>query len=93
MPLASLVLKTIIDPIISEYKNQSFDIFSGNASVYAHWKKKLMLLYCPDRNLPDAYLAHVLHRILAGDAHWEVEIHFTADWNGDNYHKCGNILI
>ena len=63
------------------------DVFSGDAAVYAHWKKKFMLLYSPERNLPDAYLANVLHGILAGEARRKVEIHFTADWNGDNYHR------
>jgi len=63
------------------------DIFSGDASVYAHWKKKFLLLYSPDRNLPDAYLANVLHGLLQGEARRKVEIHFTADWNGDNYYR------
>ena len=63
------------------------DVFSGDASVYKHWKKRFQLLYNPERNLPDAYLANVLHSILQGEARQIVETHFTADWNGDNYHR------
>ena len=61
------------------------DIFSGDASVYAFWKKKFLLHYNPERNLPNAYLANALHGILQGEARQIVEAHFTADWNGDDY--------
>jgi len=29
----------------------------------------------------------VLHGLLQGEARRKVEIHFTADWNGDNYYR------
>ena len=62
------------------------DPFSGDALVYAHWKKRFLLLY-GDRNLDDAYLANTLHGLLKGEAKALVEAHFTADWDGVNYHR------
>jgi hypothetical protein len=61
------------------------DLFYGDPMVYSHWKNKFLLLYSPDRNLPDTYLANVLHGLLRGEARQTVEAHFTAVWNGDNY--------
>ena len=68
------------------------DVFSGDASVYAHWKKKFLLLHGPERNLDDAYLANALHCLLKGEARRKVEVHFTADWNGDNYQRMWDTL-
>ncbi len=68
------------------------DVFSGDASVYAHWKKKFLLLHGPERNLDDAYLANALHCLLTGEARRKVEVHFTADWNGDNYQRMWDTL-
>ena len=74
-------------PDYSGLEKPKLDVFSGDASVYAHWKKKFLLLYNPDRNLPNSYLANMLHSVLQGEARRKVEVHFTADWNGDNYHR------
>ena len=63
------------------------DFFSGDASVYAHWKKKFLLAHGPERNLPDEYLANALHNLLKDEARKYVEAHFTADWTGENYHR------
>ena len=63
------------------------DFFSGDASVYAHWKKKFLLVHSSDRNLPNSYLANALHNLLKGEARKYVEAHFTADWTGDNYER------
>ena len=74
-------------PDYSGLEKPKLDVFSGDASVYAHWKKKFLLLYNPERKLPNSYLANALHGILQGEARRKVEVHFTADWNGDNYHR------
>jgi hypothetical protein len=63
------------------------DFFEGDASVYAHWKKKFLLAHGPERNLPDEYLSNALHNLLKGEARKYVEAHFTADWTGENYHR------
>jgi len=68
------------------------DIFSGDASVYAHWKKKFLLLHGPERNLNNAYLANALHCLLKGEARRKVEVHFTADWDGENYQRMWDTL-
>jgi hypothetical protein len=74
-------------PDYSGLEKPKMDVFSGDASVYAHWKKKFLLLYNPERKLSNAYLANSLHGLLQGEARRKVEVHFTADWNGDNYHR------
>jgi hypothetical protein len=63
------------------------DTFSGDASVYAHWKRRFHTLYSPERNLSDSYLANTLYALLKGEARAQVEAHFTTDWNGDSYHR------
>ena len=68
------------------------DVFSGDASVYAHWKKKFLLLHGPERNLNNAYLANALHCLLKGEARRKVEVHFTADWDGENYQRMWDTL-
>lgn len=68
------------------------DLFSGDASVYAHWKKKFLLLHGPERNLDNAYLANALHCLLKGEARKKVEVHFTADWDGENYQRMWETL-
>jgi hypothetical protein len=67
------------------------EFFSGDASVYAHWKKKFLLAH-EGRNLPDAYLANTLHTLLKGEARAKVEVHFTADWTGENYQQMWTLL-
>ena len=67
------------------------ECFTGDASVYAHWKKKFLLAH-EGRNLPNVYLANTLHTLLKGEARAKVEVHFTADWTGENYQQMWTLL-
>ena len=61
------------------------DFFDGDVSKYRQWKSAFELMYTPDRNLPDDFLATALIGLLKGEARKSVLVHVTANWDGTDY--------
>ncbi len=68
------------------------DFFTGDASVYAHWKKKF-LLHHEGQSLSDAYMSNALHSLLKGEARAKVEVHFRLIGMEITTNKCGHYLM
>ena len=49
------------------------------------WKSAFKLMYTPDRNLPDDFLATALIGLLKGEARKSVLVHVTSNWDGTDY--------
>ena len=79
------------EPNYRGMERTKLDPFTGDAMDYKHWLNRFDIAI-KDRNLPDDYLANMFYSLLKGDARRVVEVHFTADWSGNNYQKMRDQL-